>query len=131
MKNSTDLIYKVPNPLYDEEQPLYILSVSPHLIETMLEAAWITGFNEKTIYGYRKGFFENHGVFKEERRGGNTREFACSMKSLCTWTQQCMYEKKGAPTLVARNFRHWVNNELLPSSDLPPNVYLWYQEFWL
>ena len=29
-----------------------------------LEAAWITGFNEKTIRIYRKDFFENHGVFK-------------------------------------------------------------------
>ena len=33
-----------------------------------LEAALITGFNEKTICGYRKEFFENHGTFRDESR---------------------------------------------------------------
>ena len=30
--------------------------------------------------------------------------------------------RKGAPNLVAREFCQWVNNELLPSSNLPPNL---------
>ena len=30
--------------------------------------------------------------------------------------------RKGAPNLVAPEFCQWVNNELLPSSDLPPNL---------
>ena len=33
-----------------------------------LEAALITGFNEKTICGYRKEFSENHGAFRDESR---------------------------------------------------------------
>ena len=36
-------------------------------VAAALEAAWITGFNEKTIRGYRKEFFENHGTFMINR----------------------------------------------------------------
>ena len=34
-----------------------------------LEAAWITGFDEKIMRNYRKKFFENRGKFKDEARG--------------------------------------------------------------
>ena len=34
-----------------------------------LEVAWMTGFNEKTVRGYRKEFFEHQGIFRDEARG--------------------------------------------------------------
>ena len=34
-----------------------------------LEAAWMTGFNEKMVRGYRKEFFERRGKLKDEGRG--------------------------------------------------------------
>ena len=51
-----------------------------------LEAAWVTGFNEKTIRGYRKEFFENHGTFRDESRG--------KYKRLCLFNEQpCGFER--------------------------------------
>ena len=90
-----------------------------------LEAAWITGFNEKTIRGYRKEFFENGGRFKDEARGKYQRACLFNEESLrlqaAMWVRENAV-RKGAPNLVAREFCQWVNNELLPSSDLPPNL---------
>jgi len=90
-----------------------------------LEAAWITGFNEKTIRGYRKEFFENHGTFRDESRGKYKRICLFNEETLRLQAAMWIREnavRKGAPNLVAREFCQWVNNELLPSSDLPPNL---------
>lgn len=90
-----------------------------------LEAAWITGFNEKTVRKYRKEFFENRGRFKDEARGKYKRFCLFNDESLRLQASMWIREnavKKGAPNLVARSFCQWVNNELLPSSDLPPNL---------
>ena len=78
-----------------------------------LETAWITGFNEKTIRGYRKDFFENCGSFKEEARG--------KYKRFCLFNEETLRLRLQA-ALVAREFCQWINNELLPSSNLPPNL---------
>ena len=90
-----------------------------------LEAAWITGFNEKTVRKYRKEFFENRGKFKDEARGKYKRFCLFNDESLRLQASMWVREhavKKGAPNMVARSFCQWVNNELLPSSDLPPNL---------
>lgn len=47
-----------------------------------LEAAWMTGFNEKTVHNYRKQFFENRGKFKEEGRGKYKRFYRFDRQSL-------------------------------------------------
>ena len=47
-----------------------------------LEAAWMTGFNEKTVHNYRKQFFENRGKFKEEGRGKYKRSYRFDRQSL-------------------------------------------------
>ena len=89
-----------------------------------LEAAWITGFNEKTVRKYRKEFFENRGKFKDEARGKYKRFCLFNDESLRLQASMWVREhavKKGAPNMVARSFCQWVN-ELLPSSDLPPNL---------
>ena len=52
-------------------------------IAAALEAAWITGFNEKTIRGYRKEFFENHGTFRDELRGKCKRFCLFNEETLC------------------------------------------------
>lgn len=90
-----------------------------------LEATWITGFNEKTVRKYRKEFFENRGKFKDEARGKYKRFCLFNEEALCLQASMWIREnavKKGAPNLVARRFCQWVNNELLPSSDLSPNL---------
>ena len=92
----------------------------------VLEAAWITGFNEKTIHVYRKEFFENCGRFRDEARGKYQRACLFNEESLrlqaAMWVRENAV-RKGAPNLVAREFCQWVNNELLSSSDLPPNLH--------
>lgn len=50
-----------------------------------LEAAWITGFNEKTIRYCNKEFMENRGTFKEERHRKYKRVClkTCDYRHLC------------------------------------------------
>ena len=50
-------------------------------IAAALEAAWITGFNEKTIRYYNKEFMENRGKFKEERLGKYKRVASSTVKT--------------------------------------------------
>ena len=71
---------------------------------------------------------ENHGVFKEEK-SGNTYKRAClfNEETLCLGTatectRKCCEERCTQLELVACDSCHWVNNKLLPSSDLPPNL---------
>ena len=90
-----------------------------------LEAAWITGFNEKTVRKYRKEFFENRGKFKDEARGKYKRFCLFNDEYLRLQVSMWVREnavKKGAPNMVARSFCQWVNYKMLPSSDLPPNL---------
>ena len=69
-----------------------------------LEAALITGFNEKTICGYRKEFFENHGTFKNESRRKYKRFWLFNEETLRLQAAMWIREnaaRKGAPNLVA------------------------------
>ena len=89
-----------------------------------LEAAWITGFNEKRIRGYRKDFLANNGMFKEERRGKYKRLSLFNDESLrlkaAMWVREHAV-RKGEANMTASSFCAWVNEELLPSSNLPPH----------
>ena len=90
-----------------------------------LEAASITGFNEKTVRRYRKEFYENKGHFKEEKRGKYQRQCLFNDENLRMEAAMFVREngcKKGEANLNAKLFCQWVNNDLLPSSDLPPNL---------
>lgn len=88
-----------------------------------LEAAWITGFNEKTVRYYRKDFMDNKGHFKEEKRGKHKRVCLFNDEDLrlraSMWVRENAVNKSG-PNMTARDFCQWVNETLLPSSSLPP-----------
>ena len=88
-----------------------------------LEAAWITGFNEKTVRYYRKDFMDNKGKFKEEKRGKHKRVCLFNDEDLrlqaSMWVREYAVNKSG-PNMTARNLCQWVNETLLPSSNLPP-----------
>ena len=63
----------------------------------------------------------------EMKQGGRKYKRFCLFNDETLRLQAAMWVrenavKKGAPNLVAREFCQWVNNELLPSSDLPPNL---------
>ena len=69
-----------------------------------LEVALITGFNEKTICGYRKEFFENHGTFRHESRRKYKRFCLFNEKTLRLQAVMWIREnavRKGAPKRVA------------------------------
>ena len=87
------------------------------------EAACITGFNEKTIRTYRTDFFANKGRFTDSTRGRYERFCLFNDESIrlevSMWVRQNAH-KKGAANMTASSFCEWVNNDLLPSSTLPP-----------
>ena len=90
-----------------------------------LEAASITGLNEKTVRRYRKEFYENKGHFKEEKRGKYQQHCLYNNENLCMEAARFVREngcKKGEACLNAKLFCQWVNSDLLPSRDLPPNL---------
>jgi hypothetical protein len=90
-----------------------------------LEAAFITGFNEKTIRTtYRTDYFANKGHFSESTRGKYSRMSLLNDETLrleaSMWVRDNA-NKKGAPNMTAASFCSWVNEELLPSATLPPS----------
>lgn len=89
-----------------------------------LEAAYITGFNEKTVRQYRNEYFENKGQFSETKSGKYKRISILDDENLRLEAAMYVREnahKKGSPNMTAASFCAWVNNDLLPSTTLPPN----------
>ena len=90
-----------------------------------LEVASATGLNEKTVRKYRKEFYENKGSFKDEKRGKYMRH--CLLNEVNLRLEAAMFirehgYRKGEANLNAKSFCQWVNNDLLPSSNLAPNM---------
>ena len=88
-----------------------------------LEAAWVTGFNEKMVRYYRKEFMQNKGKFREEQHGKYKRICLFNDENLRLRASMWVRENavnKGGPNMPARSFCQWVNETLLPSSNLPP-----------
>lgn len=85
-----------------------------------LEAAWITGFNEKTVWYYSEEFIENKGKLLRSRNVASTRGFASSMMRICNCLLPCGEgEGCSGPSMRVRAFYQWVNGSLLPFSNLP------------
>ena len=89
------------------------------------EAASISGFNERTVRRYRKEFFENKGRFPESRQGKHERQCLFNDETLrlkaAMWLRENSY-RKGEGNATAQSFCEWVNNHLLPSHNLPPEL---------
>ena len=88
-------------------------------------AASITGYNEKTVRQYRKEFFTQKGKFKEGKQGKYKRH--CLLNDENLRLEAAMYVRenayrKGEANMTATSFCQWVNNDLLPSYHLPPNL---------
>ena len=88
------------------------------------EAGSVVGFNKKTVRRYRNDFFENEGHFSIQLQGKYERH--------CVHHNEALYHKaakwvcehtfvKGEHNMTAQSFCEWVNNDLLPSSHLPPH----------
>ena len=90
-----------------------------------LEAASITGFNERTVRKYKKQFYENRGKFPESRQGKFERHCLFNDENLrlqaAMWVRENSYQK-GEANMTARSFCQWVNDHLLPTQDLPPEL---------
>ena len=67
-----------------------------------LEAAWVTGFNEKTVHYYRKEFMQNKGKFREEQRG--------KYKRICLFNDEDLRLRASMSTLVADDMRKILSN---------------------
>ena len=95
-----------------------------------LESAFITGFNEKTIRGYKKDYLSNKGRFSESVKGKYERFSLFSNEDVhlevSMWVQENAH-KKGDTNMTAASLSQFVNDHLLPSSTLPPNYPLLYR----
>lgn len=70
------------------------------------EAAWITGYNEKTVRRYSKEFYENKGCFTEEKRGKYMRHCLLNDENLRLEAAMYVREqgyKKGEANLNAKH----------------------------
>ena len=88
------------------------------------EAGSVVGFNEKTVRRYRNDFFENEGHFSIQLQGKYERHCVHHDEALnhkaAEWVREHAFVK-GEPNMTAQSFCEWVNNDLLPSSHLPPH----------
>ena len=89
------------------------------------EAGSIAGFNEKTVRQYRSDFYKNGGKFSETKQGKYKRHWLLNDENLrleaSMWVRENSY-KKGEPNMTAQSFCQWVNDHLLPSQNLPPEL---------
>ena len=95
------------------------------VVDAAKESASFTGYNERTVRGYRKQFFEGKGKLEETRQGKYKRGCLLNDESLrldaAMWARENAY-KKGEPNMTAGKFCQYVNEELLPSHVLPANL---------
>ena len=88
-----------------------------------LELAFITGFNEKTICGYKRDYFSNKGRFFDSVKGKYERLSLFNDEDISLeafmWVQESAHKKGDAS--MAASFFQFVNDHLLPSSTQPPN----------
>ena len=82
--------------------------------------------HHKTVQKWRIDFLNNQGQLPEYLRGCYHRRNAIAQnEELSEVATQHVREnafKKGAPNMTARSFCTWVNDELLPSSNLEPGA---------
>ena len=88
------------------------------------EAGSVVGFNEKTVCRYRNDFFANEGHFPIQLQGkyeGHCVHHDEAMNhKAAEWVREHAFVK-GEPNMTAQSFCEWVNNDLIPSSHLPPH----------
>ena len=92
------------------------------VIDAAREAGSIVGYSDKTVRKLRKEFFENKGVLKERKQGKYERVTVYRNEELgekaAKWVRENAFAK-GKPNMTAQSFCQWVNDDLLPSSNLP------------
>ena len=93
--------------------------------DAAIESGSITGFNERTVRQYHKQFVENKGQFPETKQGRYKKMCLLNDEELrleaSMWVRANAY-KKGEANMTASTFCQWVNDELLPSHHLPPEL---------
>ena len=92
-------------------------------VGTAKEVGLLLYLNEKTVRTWRKDFYSNHGSFSESLQGKHSRPFVlddeeCRHKA-AEWVRHNA-TSKGKANLTAAKFSDWVNNDLLPHTELPP-----------
>ena len=87
------------------------------------EAGLLLDVNEKIVRTWRRDFYNNHGSFSESKQGRHSRPFVLDDENCrhraAEWVRR-IATVKGKPNLTAAKFSSWVNTDLLPSSELPP-----------
>ena len=89
------------------------------------EAASISGFNERTVRRYSKQFYDNQGKFPESRQGKFERHWLFNDENLrlqaAMWVRENSYNKEEG-NMTAHSFCQWVNDHLLPTQKLSPEL---------
>ena len=87
------------------------------------EAGLLLDVNEKTMRTWRRDFYNNNSSFSESKQGRHSRPFVLDDENCrhraAEWVRRNA-TVKGKPNLTAAKFSSWVNTDLLPSSELPP-----------
>ena len=93
------------------------------VVEAAREAGSIVGYSDKTVRKLRTEFYENKGELKERKQGKYKRLTIYRDEELnreaAKWVRENAFTK-GKPNMTAQSFCQWVNEDLLPSSHLPP-----------
>ena len=97
-------------------------SLQTQVVDAAREAGSIVGYSDKTVRKLRKQFYENKGVLAERKQGKYERVTLYSDEELnekaAKWVRENAFAK-GKPNMTAQSFCQLVNEELLPSAQLP------------
>ena len=92
------------------------------VVDAAREAGSIVGYSDKTVRKLRTEFFANKGMLKEKKQGKYERVTVYRDEELgekaAKWVRENAFAK-GKPNMTAQSFCQWVNDDLLPSSNIP------------
>jgi hypothetical protein len=92
------------------------------IVDAAREAGSTVWYSDKTVRKLRKQFYENKGVLAERKQDKYERVTLYSDEELnenaAKWVRENAFTK-GKPNMTAQSFCQWVNEELLPSAQLP------------
>jgi hypothetical protein len=94
------------------------------VVDAAREAGSIVGYSDRTVRTLRKQFWDNSGMLEERKQGKYERMTVYGDEEMnrkaAEWVRANAF-LKGQPNMTAQSFCVWVNEDLLPSSHLPPH----------
>ena len=94
------------------------------VVDAARKAGSIVGYSDRTVRTLRKQFWDNNGMLEERKQGKHERMTVYGDEEMsrkaAEWVRANAF-MKGQPNMTAQSFCVWVNEDLLPSSHLPPH----------